>query len=268
MSISLGDRSGAPPALNAGGSSFLPSEYVSGKNEHRANVMALVLLGVVTCGTVAAFAVTNRRWESIRDEHRMIAAHFKEEEQKIEQLKELERQRLEMVEKAEVVNALVDRVPRSVLMAELTRDLPAGMLLTGVQLDGKRVVTAPPPPDPAKSGGSGRRSLRDKGKKAEEPAEPARVPPPVFEHTVTVDGRARLNNDVADYFGRLRGSPLFSSAELVSIEQSRGGDGMERTFRLRLQIAPNADARQVAGTAETTLVEESRASAAPDGTEG
>ncbi|MEL7473576.1 MAG: hypothetical protein AAGK04_09690, partial [Planctomycetota bacterium] len=100
---------------SASAGSFLPAEYVRGKRDHRTNVLGLLLFGVVMLGVCGAFVVTNRQWKSVRDEQRRIGQLYEEETQKIEQLKTLEAQRKELVDRAEVTTALVETTPRSVL---------------------------------------------------------------------------------------------------------------------------------------------------------
>ncbi|MCR9076691.1 MAG: hypothetical protein NXI07_11700, partial [bacterium] len=98
------------------GGSFLPKEYVKGRSQFRANVMALLLFVLVIGGVVGAFVVNHQRWRRVHQEQKQVAVAFKEEAAKIDQLKELETQRVELIERAEVVTALKDRIPRSVLM--------------------------------------------------------------------------------------------------------------------------------------------------------
>src|SRR3954469_13856228 len=121
-----------------GGGSFLPQEYVERKAELRANLLCLGLFGVVMFGVVGAFFVTNRQWLKVKQSREAIASQYAQEAARIEQLKLLERQKAEIVQKAEVSTALIERVRRSVLLSELANRKPDDVTLLEVQLTGKR----------------------------------------------------------------------------------------------------------------------------------
>ena len=101
-------------------SSFLPEDYVKSRGERRANLLSLSLFGVMMLAVVAAFFATNKKWMTVRDEKRSINAMYVQEASKIDELKELEAQRDDLIKKAEVTAALVERVPRSLLFAART----------------------------------------------------------------------------------------------------------------------------------------------------
>ena len=143
--------------------SFLPEAFVAQRAENRASIITLVLFAVVMFAVVGAFMMTNERWASVRARQSSVGEAYAAEAVKIEQLKSLEDQRAQLVDKAEITTALLERVPRSVLMAELTTRLPGTVTLTLVELEGKRIKTAPP--DPKKKGGQVRSlSSKDKNK--------------------------------------------------------------------------------------------------------
>src|ERR1043165_4975506 len=128
------------------GASFLPQDYVARKAEMRANLICLSLFGVVMFCVVAAFFVTNRQWLQVRKSQATITAQYTQEAAKIEQLKLLEKEKGEMMDKAEITTALIERVPRSVLMSELITRMPDDITLLELSLISKRVkepVVAP-----------------------------------------------------------------------------------------------------------------------------
>src|SRR5262245_52717864 len=130
---------------DAGNSSFLPQDYVARKAEMRANLLCLALFGVVMFGVVAAFFVTNRQWLQVRQEQQSITTRYSSEAAKIEQLKLLEGQKAEMLEKAEVTTALIEKVPRSRLLSELVNRMPQDITLLELSLISKRIKDTPPP---------------------------------------------------------------------------------------------------------------------------
>jgi Tfp pilus assembly protein PilN len=235
--------------------SFLPPEYVKNKSQVRANFFALLLFTLVMAGVIGAFVVNHQRWRKVHTEAEIISAQFAEEASKIEQLKALESQRAELLDRAEVVTALIDRVPRSVLMAEIVRELPDGIVLTLVGLEGQRARPPAPPADPkARGKAPATRSIASKGAPAAPAkAEPEKVAPPRFTHTVTIEGLSTQNETIADYLGILKASPLFSDVELALITGAVVEEVGYRRFKMTMTLREQANARQVAGVEEFGL---------------
>ena len=100
-------------------STFLPTDYVKGKTQTRANVLALILFGAVIIGVVGAFFLNNTRLQSVMSREQDVDEQTRTAAEHLDQLKALREQREGMIESAELVTALIERVPRSVLLAEL-----------------------------------------------------------------------------------------------------------------------------------------------------
>jgi hypothetical protein len=252
------------PTANPG-ASFLPEDYVSKRAAARANFVVLFLFVVVMFCVVGAFFVTNRRWESIRVEQQSINIQYTQEAKRIEQLKALEDQRGAMMEKAEITTALIERVPRSVLLAELITKMPEDLTLMEIVLKSKRIE--PEKEKPAKPGAAGQiKTLSPAGKagaaksgakavkaedkkKAEE--DKAAVSAPKFEFTLTITGVGRDNKAITDYFSSLKTSPLFKKIDLPYIKETVISESEYRKFEIVAVLDPSADARAVAPPAAT-----------------
>lgn len=236
--------------------SFLPPEYVKNKSQVRANFFALLLFTLVMAGVIGAFVVNHQRWRNVHAQAEVISAQFAEEATKIDQLKGLEAQRTDLLDRAEVVTALIDRVPRSVLMAEIVRDLPEGIVLTLVGLNGERARPPAPPADPKARGKAP--TTRSIAGRAAAPAEakpaPEKVLPPRFTHTVTIEGLSTENGKIADYLGLLKASPLFSDVEVALITGTVVEEVGYRRFKMTMKLREQANARQVVGVEEFGLM--------------
>ncbi len=221
--------------------SFLPEDYVQSKGETRTNLIAVFTFALVMFGVVSAFMVTSRQWESVRNEKELIEAQYDEARIRIEQLKALEQQRQEMVGKAELTTALIERVPRSVLLAELVTRMPAGVSLTELEMISKRVSQAPATPAPATPA---IRSLSGQttGGAPAAAARP-RVLPPRFEYTLSIRGVAEVNNQIADYLRSLQSCPLLEGVELEFIRNTIEDNVALRSFRIVARLRDDADAR-------------------------
>jgi Tfp pilus assembly protein PilN len=220
---------------------FLPEEFVRERAESRANVLALVLFGVVLFGVVGAFLVTNRAWSSVRERQTAINEQYAEQTKKIELLKQLEKQKADMLDRAEVTTALLERVPRSILLAEVVNRMPEELTLTDFNLASKRIREVAPPPDP-----KAKRSLSSKGKgKADEKAAPARPRPPRMEFTVQLTGLAPADESVADFQASLKECGLLEQVDLISSQETVVDGLTMRRFRVEARIRPGADARNI-----------------------
>lgn len=228
------------------GASFLPTEYVRNKGQARASMFAILLFVLVLAGVIGAFAVNHQRWNRVRDEQKVVAAAFKEEAAKIDQLKQLEKRRIELTDKAEIVTALRDRVPRSVLMGELVKGVRSGLTLTEINLEGDRVK--PPAPDPKQGKGKVKSiGVNTAGKDAQSEDKP-KVLPPRFTFALQVQGVAEDNDLVADYLASLKSSPLLRGVELQYINTTLIDSIEYRKFSITMNLRDNADARLVEGT--------------------
>lgn len=232
------------------GGSFLPQEYVKGKSQLRANIMALLLFVLVLGGVVGAFVVNHQRWRRVHVEQKQVAAAFEEEAAKIKQLQELEKQRVELIERAEVVTALKDRIPRSVLIGEIVRAIPDGLTLTTVNMEGERVKPPVPAADPKAAKQT--RTLKGKNVGAGKDSEPEnpKVHPPKFKFSLSIEGIANENNQVADFLSGIKSSPLFDQVELPLIAETIIDKQAYRKFKLTMNLRESADARLVDGTEE------------------
>jgi Tfp pilus assembly protein PilN len=230
--------------------SFLPADYVQRKAELRANGICLTLFGVVMFGIVGAFFVTNRQWLQVKQERQAITVQYTQQASRIEQLKTLEGQKAEMMAKAEITTALIEKVPRSIMMGELVSRMPADMALLELHLVSKRIREATPVTTP--TGGKPAantqiRTLSGKGTPQKEGGAAAaeRVAPPRFEYTLKLIGVARVNNDIADYLAALKACSLLDKVELKYIKQATIDKQDFRQFELEAVLRRDADARGV-----------------------
>lgn len=251
-----------PPPTSPQG--FLPREYVANKTESRFYAIVVLLFIVVMTGVAGAFMVTNQRWSDVRRQQREISEQYQDEASKLDQLKALEEQRAAMLDKAEVTTALLEPVPRSVLMAELVTNLPVGVTLLQVKLESKRLREELAPPEAGKKDAPTKSLTGDKDKKDKDQAKP-KIVAPKFEYKMTIVGASLENNAVADYLRGLQTSPLLSNVDLVYIAQERIESGEYRKFEIVGEIRRNADARLVDEATEVELDADELAAALREG---
>ncbi|HVU63014.1 MAG TPA: PilN domain-containing protein [Phycisphaerales bacterium] len=231
-----------PSAVN----SFLPEDYLQKKAERRAIAISLFLFLVVAFGIVGAFFVTYHRWMKVKEDQETVNRAFATEAKKIEQLKVLEAQRDELKEKADVTLALVERVPRSILLAELINRMPKQLTLTELALTSKRIVEAP---KIVKSSIAGPQTLaqikasQTNGGIVKAPdAKPA---PPKFDFHLELVGLSATDEDVADYYQSLTSCPLLERVDMIYSSDTVVNEVSMRKFRIEANIRATADARNI-----------------------
>jgi Tfp pilus assembly protein PilN len=249
---------------DAQGASFLPEDYVRRRAEMRANFISLGLFGVVMFGVIGAFFVTNRQWMTVREEQRTVNQEYAAEAKKIDQLQQIEDQKTEMISKAELTTALLEKVPRSILLAELITRMPKDVTLLDLSLASRRLAVegapklekkaaktgslskpATKPADKGKAGDKPDAKADDKSAAKDAPPDKPRVVPPKFEFSLKLDGVARVNNDITDYLAALNACPLIEAVELTFIKSKTMNDVDLREFEITARIRSAADARSI-----------------------
>jgi Tfp pilus assembly protein PilN len=241
-------------------SSFLPEDYLERKVELRTNFIYLTLFAVVIVGVVGAFFVTNRQWAEVKDHQETINIRYAQAAKDIEQLKLLEDQKHQMLGKAELTTALIEKAPRSVVLAELVNRMPERLTLLELELKSKRIETKGAKPAAgaqaaqAASAKQGRKLLSDKAPEAAAPAAGEAVAKaPKLEITLTIIGVAAAHTQVAEYIASLQQCKLLDKIELKFSEGTIINDRGLNKFRIETRIRDDADARQL-----DTIVEGAR----------
>lgn len=227
--------------------SFLPADYITRKNEIRANILLLSLFALVMAGVVGAFMVTHRSWTTLGERETKVDELFSAEEKKIEQIKMLETQRAQIMEKAEITAALVEKIPRWALVGDVVLRMPKDMRLEQFVLKSKRIdPPAPPPPPPGSKPVPQVKTLTGSQAPGTSTEEKPKILPPQFEYTLLLAGAAELNNDVADFLQALRASPVLSNPELQFIKESKEKDKVFRKFEINATLVKNPDTEKIA----------------------
>jgi Tfp pilus assembly protein PilN len=240
----------ASKASGAGGS-FLPEDYLQKKAERRQLAIGLALFLIVALAMVGAFFVTYRKWSTVMSMQAAVNREWVEQEKKIEQLKVLEAQRDELKARAETTTALLERVQRSTLLAELINRMPAQVTLTDLTLKSKRLLPQVKP-QPAASSLAGPQTAASVGARATSagttPGAPAPAPkpgPPTFEFTLELSGLSATDEDVADYHAALVQCPLLDRVEMLFSGETTVQEVPMRKFRIEAKIRASADTRTI-----------------------
>jgi hypothetical protein len=217
---------------------FLPEDYVEKRQAARAAVVFIGLLLIVVGGIVGAYMYTQWTMRSIFDQHDRVNQAFEDASKKIEEAKELEKQKARMVAKAEITTTLMERVRRSALLGELTRLRPDKMNFVNIELKTKELAQAGPQSNPG----------LDKARREQDGLPPEAVKLPSVEVDVDLVATAPSDVEVAAYMTALQKSSLLIDVNLLFSEEYRRGKDetnaeVLRKFHVEMKINPNADLR-------------------------
>lgn len=223
--------------------SFLPEDYLAQKAERRTNVICLTLFGLVMSVVFFLFLFTNQQWSRVKADQEAINIQYQRAAMQIEELTQLEEQKEQMLEKAELAAALVERVPRSILMAELINRMPPRLGLLSLEMKGTRVRSIMPQDDDNKNRVVGRPTRPRTKQEAQK--EVQRVQAPRYLVTLSMVGVAPTDLEVSRYMTELNSYDLLTDVELDYTAQTEMEGRTMREFRIVMQLDPAADVRHV-----------------------
>jgi Tfp pilus assembly protein PilN len=204
---------------------FVPDDYVQSNESRRANLMCLVLFSVTMAALVGTFMMLKIRQRACTTEEQLVNAKMTKMQESIRKFEDLQTKRKEMMRTALTTAELIEPVPRSVLLASLTNNLPAGVSLTKLDL-----VQKEPPR------GSVDRS-RNKYQTAPGAGEsPATSAEKLLETHMQIEGMAPSDLQVAAYIERLSSSILIDRVALVESVEKKVDKTPYRCFRLTAMV--------------------------------
>lgn len=224
--------------------SFLPEDYLARRAERRTNLISLVLFAVVMLGVILAFAVTNQKWSQVKQDQMTINSSYQTVAEEIRELTELEEQKNEMLHKAELAAALVERVPRSILLAELINRMPDRLSLLEFDLSSEKIKPAIQRPT-SKDKDSDRLGAQRAKTKEEAAEDGKKIRPPRYKVSISLVGVAPSNMEVSRYLAELNSYPLFENVTLEYSEEKEIEGQVMREFEIQLKLDPDADVRLV-----------------------
>ncbi len=212
---------------------FVPDDYVQSNESRRANLMCLVMFGVAMAALGGSFVTIKIRQRACSTEESLVNAKMVKMQEAIQKFEELQAKRKEMMKTALTTAELLEPVPRSVLLASLTNNLPAGVSLVKLGLVQK---------DPGDGKNNRRRSSKDKYATAKSAgataaAQAKRSKEQRLETHMDIEGMAPSDIEVADYIERLGNSILLDNVALIESVEKKVEDTSYRHFKLKAMLA-------------------------------
>jgi len=203
------------------------------RGRRRATLLCLGLAGVAVLALGGMCALYVMRAFSVSSLRAVVEQQYREAGRQIDQLKLLENRKADLVRKVELSADLLERVPRSHILARLTNALPSDTSLQVLVMSSVEVEVPAPKPTTTKEDKAS--AAPSKGGKSKRPEKIRRR-----EIQFRVDGLAVTDVQVAEYIARLSADPLFEEVNLKFSEEFPYEPGVtmrrfELTFRLSLE---------------------------------
>ena len=233
--------------------SFLPDDYLERKAQRRTNAICASLFLIVMSAIGAAFTYTEKAMRQAEQEHDAIEKHYTNAAKRIEQFQQLQEKQRTMAMQAELTSSLLEKVPRSFLLAEVTNAMPRGVSLLDLTLDSKRRTTpaavGPKSAFEAKKPGTPAGTKRGGGNA--QPSSEAKL----YDVSIKITGVAGTDVQVAQFITRLNQSGLVRDVNLVVSEEFKGDAEPMRKFQIEMMVSPNADVASLTEKPKVTAVE-------------
>jgi Tfp pilus assembly protein PilN len=208
--------------------SFLPEDYLERKARRRANFLCGAL-SIVVMGTIGtAFAVCERSIRGLDVAASEVDRQYEQAAVQIAQVEKLHAAQRQLVQHAELAATLVERVPRTNLLAELTNALPPGTSLLDFYMESNARAIAP--------------SQGGETKKTDER--------PVFDVKMRLSGIADNDIQVAQFINKLNHSKLLKDVNLMITDSFVQDKATLRRFEIEMMLNPDAEIRDEPASAK------------------
>ncbi|MHC4290829.1 MAG: PilN domain-containing protein [Planctomycetota bacterium] len=209
---------------------FVPDDYVQQRQASRANVLYLMLLLAMLGAIGITFGFIKMRQRAVQAELAQLNERMTKAHQQIAQLDELKAKRNNMMKTMVMTAELLEPVPRSIILASLTNNLPSGVSLLEFKLEEKetQIVRSAA----RQSSGS---QYKNKSATANAPAEPQKI----ISTNLQIKGIAPSDIQVAGFISRLNDAILFDQVSLVESKEVEVEKIKYREFHLKAVIKPD-----------------------------
>jgi Tfp pilus assembly protein PilN len=234
--------------------SFLPEDYLEQKYARRAMILCAALFLIVAGSLGFWWQVRSKAHAKVVAEFNEVNNNYVEAARKIEQVKRMHEQQREVVHHAELAASLVERVPRSNMLAELTNALPVGVSLIDI------AMVSTPRAGAAPAGNSSFAQHQAEIVKQNADALGLGTKPSEFDIKLKFSGVARDDIQVAQLISRLSHNNMFRDVNLIvsdSFAEQQSGTNAKvanlRRWQMEMMINPSAEVREETKTAAVEL---------------
>ncbi|MHC4143952.1 MAG: PilN domain-containing protein [Planctomycetota bacterium] len=232
---------------------FVPDDYVENNESRRTNLVYLMLFAVMMAALGGSFVLIKMRQKACRQNERRVSEKMSEIQESIKQFEQLQEKRRVMMKTALTTAELLEPVPRSVLLASLTNNLPDGVSLMKLNLIQKRSAQTSTTTTTSKYRAK-KKSASGGAKKGDESENPEKF----LETHIAIGGTALNDLQVASYIEHLTNSTLLDNVALIESKECKLNDKTFRQFKLTAMLTDNVhlsrgDVEKIRDKATTTV---------------
>jgi len=192
-----------------------------------------VLFALVVVGVIGAYVYTERELARADKLMQKVNKQFAIHTERLQKLQMMQLQKKKMITKAVVTAALLERVPRSFLLAQIANNLPSGVSLLEFDLETK--VKKPASSVRKSSRYKARKAAKKHAKSGEKPLRRE-----IRETYIKLVGIAPTDVQVAQFIRALGRSKLVKEINLVYSQQDKIDDEIVRKFSIEILLRPDA----------------------------
>jgi len=216
---------------------FVPDDYIQNSESHRANLLCVILLVLVMAGLVGAFVTIKVRQKACAEQEAIVNKKMTRMQEAIKQFEELQVRRKEMMKTALTTAELIEPVPRRIMLATLTNNLPNGTSLVGLDIVQKDSGEKGNSPEPVShyAAAKQKNSLEAKAMMSPEKR---------LVTYIDIGGMAPTDLQVAAFIERLANCSIMDSVALVESKEHKLDDDVYREFHLTARLCKNVQLTQ------------------------
>ena len=228
---------------------FVPDDYVQNNESRRTNLLYLILLLAVMTALGGSFVTIKIRQRACGVKEKLVNQRMAQTKETMKKLDELQAKRKEMMKTALTTAELIEPVPRSILLASLTNNLPGGVSLMDLDMVQKE------PKRSSSSASTSKFQAAQSGMNAEQKSLSIEKN---LETHIAIQGLATSDLQVAEYIKRLTVSSLVGDVALVESKEYKVKDSTFRQFKLTAMLKNDVhlskdDVESIRGQAEDTI---------------
>ncbi len=228
--------------------SFLPEDYLEKRAHRRTNVICVSLFIVVMASVIGAYIVSDQQRMDVKSLRDDVNHRFAEAARRLEQLDQLQQRKQQMLRKARLTSALLERLPRTLILSQLINNMPTNLSVFELEVETQvlraKNTVARTSLDKAKADTKAKSKKAAAAEKGKENAEDEAIEIKPTQITVALIGVARTDTEVAQFMTDLKNMPLFASVNLAFSEQLKINDNPMRRFRIETVINQEIDLRK------------------------
>ena len=241
---------------------FVPDDYAQSTESRRTNLIYLVLFAVVMTALGGSFTAIKIRQRGYSASEKLVNARMTEMQEAIKQFEELQAKRGEMMKTALTTAELLEPVPRSILLASLTNNLPPGASLLELNLVQKQPKQNTNVATTSKYQAAQAQKKTPQSQASQQDAQTQfsmlENPEKTLETHISIGGMAPSDLQVAAYIKRLSNSSLLDNVALVESKECKIEENTFRQFKLTAMLRKNVhltkeDVERIRNKAENTV---------------